>query len=375
MIGSKVVLTYKRKRLSSRPDLGFANECPSHAPGYQTLEVLKTPVKEEEDLKHESDRKESEVVLLAPSEVESWNTMVVSALPGSAVCWGFGMDFKCAVFAGGSSIVQCEYCHCFYDVRGQLPPNEHLEGKQLCSNCVERQDHLLSQQAQESSSRNEKAFIVEFDERQVDPHTMTLQSSHKSSLQSSIQKPLSTGVSAKDRAGHLHTSSCSYKKSGCEFDSRKDKGKLSSEMVKTNVDSNPKIVSHSSSCCGCSSHYVSVQANNEHALEAVAALIKGKSSNACEDRIKDNKPCFPLITFSRRSRHKKTVDGTGMQDRSTGLEKCDLVAAKGSNPTTDNGSLMDFSTDLTGNDPNPICCAASQEKVIHVVRSISDVEV
>ncbi|XP_024991294.1 uncharacterized protein LOC112525404 isoform X2 [Cynara cardunculus var. scolymus] len=339
MIGSKVVLTYKRKRLSSRPDLGFANECPSHAPGYQTLEVLKTPVKEEEDLKHESDRKESE----------------------------------CAVFAGGSSIVQCEYCHCFYDVRGQLPPNEHLEGKQLCSNCVERQDHLLSQQAQESSSRNEKAFIVEFDERQVDPHTMTLQSSHKSSLQSSIQKPLSTGVSAKDRAGHLHTSSCSYKKSGCEFDSRKDKGKLSSEMVKTNVDSNPKIVSHSSSCCGCSSHYVSVQANNEHALEAVAALIKGKSSNACEDRIKDNKPCFPLITFSRRSRHKKTVDGTGMQDRSTGLEKCDLVAAKGSNPTTDNGSLMDFSTDLTGNDPNPICCAASQEKKISEEVDLCDV--
>lgn len=343
MIGSKVVLTYKRKRLSSRPDLGFENECPSHAPGCRTLEVLKTPVKEEEDLKHESGRKEPEILN------------------------------QCAVYAGGSSIVQCEYCHCFYDVSGLLPSNEHLEGKKLCSNCVKRQDHLLSQQAQESSSRKEKAFIGQSAERQVDPHTMPLQSSHKSSVQSSTEKPLSTGVSAKDRASHIHAASCSYKKSGCEFESRQDNGKLSSEMVKTNVNSNPKIVSHSSSCCGCSSHYASVQADNEHALEAAGALIKGKSSNSCEDTVKDNKPGFPLITFSRRSRHKKTADGTGQQDRSTGPEKCNLVAVKGSNSTTDNGCLLDLSTDLTGNDPNPRYCASSQEKKISEEVDLCDV--
>ncbi|KAJ9552824.1 hypothetical protein OSB04_016869 [Centaurea solstitialis] len=201
-------------------------------------------------------------------------------------------------------------------------PLKHLEGKKLCSNCVKRQDH-------------------------------------RSSLWSSTDKPLSSDVSAKDKAGYFHGASCSYKKSGCEFDSsRQDNWKLSSE----NVDGNPKIASHSSSCCGCSLHYASLHTNKVPALEAVGALIKGTSSNSCEDTVKDNKPGFPLITFSRRSRHKKTADGTGMQDRSTGPENCDLVAAKGSNSTTDDGCLLDFSTDLTGNDPNPRYCAASQEK-------------
>lgn len=58
MIGSKVVLTYKRKRLSSRPGLGFEND---QSPGCQTLEALKTQVKEE-DLTHESERRDPEVI-------------------------------------------------------------------------------------------------------------------------------------------------------------------------------------------------------------------------------------------------------------------------------------------------------------------------
>ena len=60
MIGSKVVLTYKRKRFSSTPGLGFENECPSEC---QTSEVLKTPAKEEEkESTHESERKDHEVI-------------------------------------------------------------------------------------------------------------------------------------------------------------------------------------------------------------------------------------------------------------------------------------------------------------------------
>lgn len=80
--------------------------------------------------------------------------------------------------------------------------------------------------------------------------------------------------------------------------------------------------------------------------------------NSCEDTMKFNKPGFPLITFSRRSRHKKTLDGNGMQEKSSVVEKYGLVAVKESNSTMDNGCLLDLSADLTRNDPN-----ASPEKV------------
>lgn len=65
MIGSKMVLTYKRKRFSSRPGLGFENECPDQSSGCETLQVLKTSVTEEEDSKHESERKDPEVILVS----------------------------------------------------------------------------------------------------------------------------------------------------------------------------------------------------------------------------------------------------------------------------------------------------------------------
>lgn len=192
MIGSKMVLTYKRKRFSSRPGLGFENECPDQSPGCQTLQVLKTTLTEEEDSKHESERKDPE-------------------------------------------------------------------------------------------------------------------------------------------------------------------GKSSSEMVKTNVDSSPNIVSDPSSGCGYNLVSVSGQASNESSLEAVGLPMKGKSGNSCADTVKDNKPGSSLITFSRRSRHKKAVDGSGMEDRSNVMEKDDLLVANGSNSTMDNG----LSTDFMGNDPN---CDASLEK-------------
>lgn len=53
-------------------------------------------------------------------------------------------------------------------------------------------------------------------------------------------------------------------------------------------------------------------------------------------------PGFPLITFSRRPRKKKTV------------------VVNRSNSTMDNGGLLDLSA---GNDSNLRYCTASQEKV------------
>ncbi|KAL4574677.1 hypothetical protein LXL04_021513 [Taraxacum kok-saghyz] len=161
---TKMVLTYKRKRLSSRPDLGFENECPDQSPGSQTLQVLKKPVteeheeEEEEDSKHESERKDPEVI--------------------------------------------------------------------------------------------------------------------------------------------------------------------------TNMDSNPNIVSE------CNLLSVSGQTNHESSLEPVELSSKGKSGNSCEDRVKDNKPGLPLITFSRRFRHKKAVDRS----------KDDLTVTNESNSIMDNSSLVDHSS-------------------------------
>ncbi|CAI9295520.1 unnamed protein product [Lactuca saligna] len=126
-----------------------------------------------------------------------------------------------------------------------------------------------------------------------------------------------------------------------QCDSIQDTGNSSSEMVKTNVD----IVSDP-----CNLVSVSGQVNNESSLEAVDLPSKGKSA----DTVKG----FPLITFSRRSRHKKAVDGSG----STVLEKDDLLVTSGSNATMNNGVHVHLSTDFTGNDPNSRCCMASQEK-------------
>nr|GEZ55814.1 protein chromatin remodeling 4-like [Tanacetum cinerariifolium]GEZ78973.1 protein chromatin remodeling 4-like [Tanacetum cinerariifolium] len=119
MIGSKVVLTYKRKRLSSTPGLGFENESPSRC---QTLEVLKTPAKEEEKKStHESEKKDPEILN------------------------------QCAVYDGDSNVVHCEHCHCLYDVPGPLPSNEHLDGKNLCSSCAKQQDNVSTLEAVGSS--------------------------------------------------------------------------------------------------------------------------------------------------------------------------------------------------------------------------------
>ncbi|KAK9063081.1 hypothetical protein SSX86_016951 [Deinandra increscens subsp. villosa] len=212
MIGSKVVLTYKRKRLSSRPGLGFENECPGQTHGCQTLEVLKAQVKEEEEvLTHESDRRD-------PKKLN-----------------------QCALYNGESNVLQkCEYCHYLYDVKGQLPLNEDNDGKKLCSSCVEQQNRLST-------------------------------------------------------------------------------------------------------------------------LEKVG--------NSCEDTMKVKESGFPLITFSRRSRQKKNVDGTPMQKKSTFVEKYDLVTVKRSVSTMDNGCLLDHSMDLIGNNSTPRYCNASPEK-----KTIEDVD-
>ncbi|XP_076935788.1 uncharacterized protein LOC143602631 isoform X2 [Bidens hawaiensis] len=194
MIGSKVVLTYKRKRHSSRPGLGFENECPDQTHGCQTLEVLKEPAANKEVSTYESERKDAKTLN------------------------------QCALYNGDSNVLQkSDYCH----------SNEDLDGKKLCSRCVKQQDTL-----------------------------------------STLQK-----------VGH-----------------------------------------------------------------------------SCEDTMKVKKPGFPLITFSRRVKQKKTADKTAVQEKSTFVEKYDLVAVKSNNSTMDNGCLVDVSTDLTGYDSNSQYCTASQEK-------------
>lgn len=87
--------------------------------------------------------------------------------------------------------------------------------------------------------------------------------------------------------------------------------------------------------------------------------------SSCEDTIKvNNKPGFPLITFSRRSRPKKSVDGgSDMQEKLPDVRNNDLLAVKESNVAVNNAGPLDLSTDLTENDPNPGYRTASQEKV------------
>ncbi|XP_076935379.1 uncharacterized protein LOC143602003 isoform X2 [Bidens hawaiensis] len=94
-----------------------------------------------------------------------------------------------------------------------------------------------------------------------------------------------------------------------------------------------------------------------------------KVGNSCEDTMKVKKPGFPLITFSRRVKQKKTADETVVQEKSTFVEKYDLVVVKSNNSTMDNGCLVDVSTDLTGYDSNSRYCTASQEK-----KTIEDVD-
>ncbi|KAL8188572.1 hypothetical protein R6Q57_029860 [Mikania cordata] len=196
MIGRKVVLTYKRKRLSSSPGLGFQDECPDQTHGCRTLEVLKESVNEEVST-HDSERRDPEKLN------------------------------HCALHKGDSNVLQkCDCCHCFYDVKGQLPSNEDNDRKKLCFICVKQQDRLAT-------------------------------------------------------------------------------------------------------------------------LENV--------SNSCEEAMKV-KPGFPLITFRRRSRQIKTLDETALQEKSTFVQKHDLVAVN-------NDCLLDLSTDLTGSDSNPRHFPASHEKM------------
>lgn len=338
MIGSKVVLTYKRKRLSSRPGFSHGNGCPNSSSACPTSEALATPVKHEQesdpDCKSEFQRKDSEISL------------------------------HFAACRGGSNELQCENCHSAYDVQCFDPPNEHIHhGKWLCDGCIKLKQHD-SLHISEVSLLKEKKLIGESNTREV-LHSCTqfTGSPDESSSQKCIEGVLLTDLSSKEKSSHIHVKSCSCVNSGCACDDGYDMGES-----ETNMNRKSCLVNLDSSFGSrCNSQLVGAPAFEETILEETDVGLRDKS-RICGDAVTGTRVMSPLITFSRRSKRKKNVDATDMQNKVVvGDKYCSPVAAQGIShaPGIDGSENRSTNSNQSEKDPNlKHFCATNEEKKI-----------
>ncbi|KAM7532132.1 hypothetical protein LguiB_035542 [Lonicera macranthoides] len=331
MIGSKVVLTYKRKRLSSRSGFAHENGCPSTSSERPTSSSLTTPEKHEEptqDCEPENERKDS------------------------------GMFVDHGLPSVGGHLLPCNSCNC--PCQFQLYSSN--KGKKPCIGCVKQQDSPTPLQGRKSSALKGKKLIRESDTEQMTLH------SHSNPMAGTLFNDLSS----KEKTGHIYVGCCSYLNSGSACD-EPNEGISASQTAEIDKGEKIDIARLKSSfqrtgICECIRTSVPKNVDSEETellsnaksgkvnSEDTGFLSKEKSRILCSKTIRETRSASPLITFSRRSKQKKNVDGTDTQTQSLAGEKNCSLATKGSNSmysTTSmceeapcKGCSADFLTDL-----------------------------
>uniref|UniRef100_A0A5B7C4V4 Myb-like domain-containing protein n=1 Tax=Davidia involucrata TaxID=16924 RepID=A0A5B7C4V4_DAVIN len=307
MFGSKVVITYKRKRPSSRSGLAHENGCLNSSSEHPTYNAFTTPAKHEElteDLKSENQKTDS------------------------LTC------FECTICGVGGELLHCDSCLCPY--HPQCLNTSSLKrirrGKRLCTGCIKQQDSSISLQVRKSNRLNETKHTEESVMRQVTPHSHTflMGSPGEGSPHKDSGGPFSKDLSSKEKSSHIQVGSCSYVDSGSAY----TEGSLVSRSVEMDTESKSNIVSLKSSFeRKCNSECTGASVLKKFNLEETDVSdvpYKDKFSSSSGNALTESKLTTPLITFSRRSKRKKCSDGTDICNSLVGEKNCS-VATQGMN--------------------------------------------
>lgn len=165
---------------------------------------------------------------------------------------------------------------------------------------------------------------------------------------------LLTNLSCEEKSSNIHMRS--YMKPGYTCDDGHNEGSSESQLVNKSVGSKSDIVNLKSSTeRRCSSECMDASELKKVNSEETDILSEDKSGLLCGNVVAETR-LSPMITFSRRSKRKKNVDGTNIQSKSlVGEDKCTLLtkevnSAYGTTSTYEavpgKGCSGDLSTDL-----------------------------
>ncbi|KAK9291653.1 hypothetical protein L1049_019602 [Liquidambar formosana] len=292
MSGTKVVLTYKRKRSSLKPHLVHGGGWPHSSSERSTDNPLTITDKHEESIGQftsEDQKRDS------------------------------GICLECVVCGVGGNLLHCGSClqpyhnQCLGASVKRMP-----RGKRLCLSCIGRQDSSASQPIRESSRLKAKKNIEGSDMRQMTlrSHKLILMKSPSEGASEEKRGFFSTGLSSERKSSNIEIASCSYMNSGSPCnDGRTERSVASQSVVMDTKKSLEFVGTKTSSEINCSSRCTGASVLKTSNLESTDSLSKDKCIDICRDALLQTKLTTPLITFSRRFKRKKDADGIDTQSK------------------------------------------------------------
>ncbi|XP_059438902.1 uncharacterized protein LOC132171562 isoform X3 [Corylus avellana] len=324
MSSSKVVLTYKRKRPSSRNGLAHGNSGCDALLGRPNDTPLATPADKHGALSDEQ-----------ISENHEGNSS------GS---------LECAACGERGNLLYCDGCNQSYH------PQCINKSLKCCGSIIQK-DSSTSQPLRKSSRLKAKKNIEGYDSSEM------MVSSNKSLMRSpgegsgkDTAGPSSEDIVSDNKFGHIQMVSCSNVNSSTACDHNYSEGILLSKSMGLGTEKCSDFVSLKSSfgmkCSfACDDVSSGLKLSN---LEDTDSRCKAKFSN-CSDAVAPTKLTTSFITFSRRYKRKKEMDGGNTQGKSLFEEKKCTLFSKWSNcangnahgPATFNKAcLVDHAADI-----------------------------
>lgn len=301
MSGSKVFLTYKRKRASS--SLNHGSGCPNSASEWP-IGTCSTGPKKHNELSNECISENQKI------DPEIW--------------------LECVVCGVGDNTLQCDSCLQSNHLQCLNSSLKHMQhGKRLCSSCIKEHDSSTSQLVQESGRNKAKKQVEGSDTREVtcDSHKLDLiRSPGKGTSRKDMVEPLPTDLSFVKKFSHIQGGSCSYVNSGSARNDGFAEGNLLSCSVGMNSEKNLETLGLKSSYGRKCSYGCAVTAASKTLnMEGSDSQAKDKSSKVFVDSLTQAKVTTPLLTFSRRSKRKRDVDSTNAERKFLVGQKSSLI--------------------------------------------------
>ncbi|XP_010243973.1 PREDICTED: protein CHROMATIN REMODELING 4-like [Nelumbo nucifera] len=280
MINNKAVLTYKRKRTSSKPGLSGG-------------------------IQYSSQHEESSKKCLAANE------------KGDA-----GLCIKSS--DNGGKLLHCDICLQPYNLQCNESPTEYIAHQQwLCSACAKQENSGKSQQ--QSGTKMERKDIEGSETRSIDlcshkglSMRKSIEDEHRNETGGAFQN-----VASSERiSNYIQICSCSNMCS--ESTHKSPQTEASSNTLVVDIDTEININSvcldsegEKNASCGSPSSSVLKRVDSE----STDFLSKDKSNLLCTNTHLKRKYSAPLITFSRRAKRKRHVNNTEAPNQSTIEEK------------------------------------------------------
>lgn len=197
-------------------------------------------------------------------------------------------------------------------------------GKRQCCGSIIQKDSLTSQPLQKSSRLKAKKNIEGYDSSEMrvsSNKSFLMRSSGEGSVKDSAG-PSSEDIVPDNKFGHIQMVSCSNVNSSTTCDHNYSEGILLCKSMGLDTEKSSDFVSLKSSfvtkCSfACDDVSSGLKLSN---LEDTDSLCKATSSN-CSDAVGPTKLTTPFITFSRRYKRKKEMDGDNRQGKSLFEEK------------------------------------------------------